>query len=150
MDEPLRLPSNLNRLGAAYGLAWGLIGTRALDFNLFSGDHRGLALALTLSGIPVGIVVTRLLARFIARRPKLLLVAHAALSLLAGSLLFSLGLMFIFIVESACGPGGVDADIFKFPLMIPFFAFLSIWPLLLATLNCWDLRRRVLDAQAGA
>jgi hypothetical protein len=148
MDGAPRLPSNLDRLGASYGLGWGLVSTPAMGFNWHERDHLALAIAATLCGIPVGIIVTRLLARYIAQHPGILLVAHAALSLLAGSFLYSLGLMLIVIVESLCGPGGVDGDVFKFPLMIPFFAFLSTWPLILATLNCWDLRRRIRAANA--
>ena len=60
--ESTRSP-NLNRLGAVYGLLWGVVALVILKGIGFSGKQFMLMTGLYLLGsIPTGILVTRLLA----------------------------------------------------------------------------------------
>lgn len=142
-------PGNLRFIGGLYGLAWGWIATLASGMQ-HDEAGRWYTIALTLSGIPIGMAVTRLISKSMLKRPAINLVAFGALSLFAGTLLFGVATAAITAAFELARGFSPDGDIWKLPLMFTVGGFLAIWPLILATLNCWDLRRRLNKTQATA
>ena len=154
--------SLLNLLGVAYGLCWGLIGTVAVGLGVGippkgSGLDNLLGSPLAESvffvtcvatGVPVGLAVTRVCARWLVRGSawKLLWVAPA--SLLMGTVL--LGLLHATVAETygwlALGKSlsGALSLFVVYPMWYAVGAFfILIVPVPLAFLTCWHLRRMV-------
>lgn len=149
----------LNILGVVYGLCWGFIGTVAVGLvvgipakgsNLEHYLGSPLAevvffVACLLTGIPVGLVVTRLCARWLRDGSAWRLLWVAPLSLVVGTML--LGLLHASIVQVymlASGRPALDylKNFAAFPFWYALGAFLILYvPVPLAFLTCWHLRR---------
>jgi hypothetical protein len=153
--ESTRSP-NLNRLGAVYGLLWGVVALVILKGIGFSGKQFMLMTGLYLLGsIPTGILVTRLLAGRLGRAKGWAAWPYGPLALLLGTLTFAANMLVIHAVydlgqsltwrgllESLQGVRFHDSLIMFW--WYPLYGFISIVPIFLAVLNCWDLRRRMI------
>jgi hypothetical protein len=153
--ESTRSP-NLNRLGAVYGLLWGVVALVILKGIGFSGKQFMLMTGLYLLGsIPTGIMVTRLLAGRLGRAKGWAAWPYGPLALLLGTLTFAASMLVIHAVhdfgqsltwrgllESLQGVRFHDSLIMFW--WYPLYGFISIVPIFLAVLNCWDLRRRMI------
>jgi hypothetical protein len=153
--ENTRSP-NLNRLGAVYGLLWGVVALVILKGIGFSGKQFMLMTGLYLLGsIPTGILVTRLLAGRLGRAKGWAAWPYGPLALLLGTLTFAANMLVIHAVydlgqsltwrgllESLQGVRFHDSLIMFW--WYPLYGFISIVPIFLAVLNCWDLRRRMI------
>jgi len=157
--ENTRSP-NLNRLGAVYGLLWGVVALVILKGIGFSGKQFMLMTGLYLLGsIPTGILVTRLLAGRLGRAKGWAAWPYGPLALLLGTLTFAANMLVIHAVydlgqsltwrgllESLQGVRFHDSLIMFW--WYPLYGFISIVPIFLAVLNCWDLRQRMILASA--
>jgi hypothetical protein len=157
--ESTRSP-NLNRLGAVYGLLWGVVALVILKGIGFSGKQFMLMTGLYLLGsIPTGILVTRLLAGRLGRAKGWAAWPYGPLALLLGTLTFAANMLVIHAVydlgqsltwrgllESLQGVRFHDSLIMFW--WYPLYGFISIVPIFLAVLNCWDLRQRMILASA--
>jgi hypothetical protein len=157
--ESTRSP-NLNRLGAVYGLLWGVVALVILKGIGFSGKQFMLMTGLYLLGsIPTGILVTRLLAGRLGRAKGWAAWPYGPLALLLGTLTFAANMLVIHAVydlgqsltwrgllESLQGVRFHDSLIMFW--WYPLYGFISIVPIFLAVGNCWDLRRRMILASA--
>ena len=153
--ESTRSP-NLNRLGAVYGLLWGVVALVILKGIGFSGKQFMLMTGLYLLGsIPTGILVTRLLAGRLGRAKGWAAWPYGPLALLLGTLTFAANMLVIHAVydfgqsltwrgllESLQGVRFHDSLIMFW--WYPLYGFATIIPIFLAVLNCWDLRRRMI------
>ena len=93
--ESTRSP-NLNRLGAVYGLLWGVVALVILKGIGFSGKQFMLMTGLYLLGsIPTGILVTRLLAGRLGRAKGWTAWPYGPLALLLGTLTFAANMLVI-------------------------------------------------------
>ena len=157
--ENTRSP-NLSRLGAVYGLLWGGVALVILKGIGFSGD-KFLQMAgwYLLGSIPTGILVTRLLAGRLGKTKAWKVWTYGPLALLLGTLIFAACMLVVFagveftrslawrgVLESLQGLRFHDSLILFF--WFPFFGFVTIVPIFLAVLNCWDLRRRMMTASS--
>jgi hypothetical protein len=157
--ENTRSP-NLNRLGAVYGLLWGGVALVILIGIGFSGDK---FLQMTgwylLGSIPTGILVTRLLAGRLGKTEAWKVWTYGPVALLLGTLIFAACMMVVFagvkftqslawrgVIESLQGLRFHDSLIMFW--WYPLYGFATIIPIFLAVLNCWDLRRRMMQASA--
>ena len=157
--ESTRSP-NLNRLGAVYGLLWGVVALVILKGIGFSGKQFMLMTGLYLLGsIPTGILVTRLLAGRLGRAKGWAAWPYGPLALLLGTLTFAASMLVIHAVydfgQSLTWRGVIEslqAVRFHDSLIMfwwyPLYGFISIVPIFLAVGNCWDLRRRMILASA--
>jgi hypothetical protein len=157
--ESTRSP-NLNRLGAVYGLLWGVVALVILKGIGFSGKQFMLMTGLYLLGsIPTGILVTRLLAGRLGRAKGWAAWPYGPLALLLGTLTFAANMLVIHAVydfgQSLTWRGVIEslqAVRFHDSLIMfwwyPLYGFISIVPIFLAVLNCWDLRQRMILASA--
>ena len=157
--ESTRSP-NLNRLGAVYGLLWGVVALVILKGIGFSGKQFMLMTGLYLLGsIPTGILVTRLLAGRLGRAKGWAAWPYGPLALLLGTLTFAANMLVIHAVydlgqsltwrgllESLQGVRFHDSLIMFW--WYPLYGFATIVPIFLAVGNCWDLRRRMMQASA--
>jgi hypothetical protein len=157
--ESTRSP-NLNRLGAVYGLLWGVVALVILKGIGFSGKQFMLMTGLYLLGsIPTGILVTRLLAGRLGRAKGWAAWPYGPLALLLGTLTFAANMLVIHAVydfgqsltwrgllESLQGVRFHDSLIMFW--WYPLYGFISIVPIFLAVLNCWDLRQRMMQASS--
>jgi hypothetical protein len=155
--ENTRSP-NLNRLGAVYGLLWGVVALVILKGIGFSGKQFMLMTGLYLLGsIPTGILVTRLLAGRLGRAKGWAAWPYGPLALLLGTLIFAASMLVIHavydfgqsltwrgVLESLQGVRFHDSLIMFW--WYPLYGFVTVIPIFLAVLNCWDLRRRMLQA----
>jgi hypothetical protein len=153
--ESTRSP-NLNRLGAVYGLLWGVVALVILKGIGFSGKQFMLMTGLYLLGsIPTGIMVTRLLAGRLGRAKGWAAWPYGPLALLLGTLTFAASMLVIHAVhdfgqsltwrgllESLQGVRFHDSLIMFW--WYPLYGFATIVPIFLAVGNCWDLRRRMI------
>jgi len=97
--ENTRSP-NLNRLGAVYGLLWGVVALVILKGIGFSGKQFMLMTGLYLLGsIPTGILVTRLLAGRLGRAKGWAAWPYGPLALLLGTLTFAASMLVIHAVH---------------------------------------------------
>jgi hypothetical protein len=155
--ENTRSP-NLNRLGAVYGLLWGAVALVILKGIGFSGD-KFLQMAgwYLLGSIPTGILVTRLLAGRLGKTKAWKVWTYGPVALLLGTLIFAASMLVIHAVydfgQSLTWRGVVEslqAVRFHDSLIMfwwyPLYGFGTVIPIFLAVLNCWDLRRRILQA----
>jgi hypothetical protein len=157
--ENTRSP-NLNRLGAVYGLLWGAVALAILKAIGFPGDK---FLQMTgwylLGSIPTGILVTRLLAGRLGRAKGWATWPYGPLALLLGTLTFAASMLVIHavygFVQSLTWRGVIEslrAVRFHDSLIMfwwyPLYGFATIVPIFLAVGNCWDLRRRMMQASA--
>ena len=157
--ENLRTP-NLNRLGAVYGLLWGVVALVILKGIGFSWDQ---FLQMTgwylLGSIPTGILVTRLLAGRLGRTKAWKVWTYGPAALLLGTLIFAACMLVVFagyeftrslawrgVLESLQGLRFHDSLIMFW--WYPFYGFATIVPIFLAVGNCWDLRRRMIPVTA--
>jgi hypothetical protein len=157
--ENTRSP-NLNRLGAVYGLLWGVVALVILKGIGFSGKQFMLMTGLYLLGsIPTGILVTRLLAGRLGRAKGWAAWPYGPLALLLGTLTFAASMLVIHAVhdfgQSLTWRGvleSLQAVRFHDSLIMfwwyPLYGFATIVPIFLAVGNCWDLRRRMILASA--
>jgi len=157
--ESTRSP-NLNRLGAVYGLLCGVVALVILKGIGFSGKQFMLMTGLYLLGsIPTGIMVTRLLAVRLGRAKGWAAWPYGPLALLLGTLTFAANMLVIHAVydlgqsltwrgllESLQGVRFHDSLIMFW--WYPLYGFISIVPIFLAVLNCWDLRQRMMQASS--
>ena len=157
--ENTRSP-NLNRLGAVYGLLWGVVALVILKGIGFSGKQFMLMTGLYLLGsIPTGILVTRLLAGRLGRAKGWAAWPYGPLALLLGTLTFAANMLVIHAVydlgqsltwrgllESLQGVRFHDSLIMFW--WYPLYGFATIVPIFLAVGNCWDLRRRMMRASS--
>lgn len=159
--ENTRSP-NLNRLGAVYGLLWGGVALVILKGIGFSGDY---FLQMTgwylLGSIPTGILVTHLLAGRLRKTKTWKVWTYGPVALLLGTLTFAACMLVVFagyelcrdlflkqrgVIESLHGLRFHDSLIMFF--WYPLYGFVTIVPIFLAVLNCWDLRRRMFPSSA--
>jgi len=155
--ENLRTP-NLNRLGAVYGLLWGVAALTIL--KLIGGEYIGWKSCLYLLGsIPTGILVTRLLAGRLGKTKAWKVWTYGPAALLLGTLIFAACMLVVFagveftrslawrgVLESLQGLRFHDSLIMFW--WYPFYGFATIVPIFLAVGNCWDLRRRMIPVTA--
>jgi hypothetical protein len=153
--ENTRSP-NLNRLGAVYGLLWGVVALVILKGIGFSGDQFLQMTGLYLLGsIPTGIVMTHLLAGRLGKTKAWTVWTYGPVALLLGTLTFAASMLVIHAVydfgQSLTWRGVVEslqAVRFHDSLIMfwwyPLYGFATIIPIFLAVLNCWDLRRRMI------
>lgn len=164
MDTPPEKP-NLLLVGALYGLAWGCVALGVI-LLITGGDFRGVLSSISfylLGSIPTGIAVTWLFKALLPRARPWGVVAYGFLALLAGTLIFATCMLVIFsgynffqnlayheynVVESFLKIRTHDSLIMF--IWYPFYAFACIFPIFLAILNCWDLRRRLAVTGAAA
>jgi hypothetical protein len=157
--ENTRSP-NLNRLGAVYGLLWGVVALVILKGIGFSGDQFLQMTGLYLLGsIPTGIVMTHLLAGRLGKTKAWTVWTYGPVALLLGTLTFAASMLVIHAVydfgQSLTWRGVVEslqAVRFHDSLIMfwwyPLYGFATIIPIFLAVLNCWDLRRRMILVSA--
>lgn len=143
----------LTRLGITYGMGWGVAAMLvALCLEGWSIGKLGKVLVTAplwiALGVPAGIAVTHLFARRLRGASWGKLLGLAPLTLLVGTLLF--GLTWVVAAWAlALVTGGLAGWFFSgpglvmFPLTCSFYAFLMVWPIGLAVLNCWHLRGMV-------
>lgn len=144
-----RKPVNLNKLGAIYGALWGVVAMLVLlcidGFSLRKFPRILLSVPLfALLGIPVGIAVTRGFARLLRRASWGGLLRIAPVTLLVGSSLYGLSNTAAVWTSALLMGGRVDwffAKAWAVPLAYSFYAFLFVWPIGLAVLNCWHLQK---------
>ena len=153
--ENTRSP-NLNRLGAVYGLLWGMVALAILKGIGFSGDQ---FLQMTgwylLGSIPTGMLMTRLLAGRLGKTKAWTVWTYGPLALLLGTLTFAACMLVVVagveftrslawrgVLESLQGLRFHDSLIMFW--WYPFYGFATIVPIFLAVGNCWDLRRRMI------
>ncbi len=155
MNHEYTRPPNLNRLGAVYGLLWGGVALVILKSIGFSGDQ---FLQMTgwylLGSVPTGILMTRLLAGRLGKTKAWKVWTYGPAALLLGTLIFAACMLVVFagleftrslawrgVIESLQGLRFHDSLIMFF--WYPFYGFVTVVPIFLAVLNCWDLRRRM-------
>ena len=157
--ENTRSP-DLNRLGAFYGLLWGVVALVILKGIGFSGKQFMLMTGLYLLGsIPTGILMTRLLAGRLGNTKAWTVWTYGPVALLLGTLTFAASMLVIHavydfgqsltwrgVLESLQGVRFHDSLIMFW--WYPLYGFATIIPIFLAVGNCWDLRRRMILASA--
>lgn len=157
--ENTRSP-DLNRLGAFYGLLWGVVALVILKGIGFSGKQFMLMTGLYLLGsIPTGILMTRLLAGRLGNTKAWKVWTYGPVALLLGTLTFAASMLVIHavydfgqsltwrgVLESLQGVRFHDSLIMFW--WYPLYGFATIIPIFLAVGNCWDLRRRMILASA--
>ncbi len=152
--ENTRSP-NLNRLGAVYGLLWGVVALAVL--KSLGGDFFRMTGWYLLGSIPTGILVTRLLAGRLGKTKAWKVWTYGPAALLLGTLIFAACMLVVIagveftrdwrgVLESLRGLRFHDSLILFF--WFPFFGFVTIFPIFLAVGNCWDLRRRMMRASS--
>ena len=152
--ENTRSP-NLNRLGAVYGLLWGVVALAVL--KSLGGDFLRMTGWYLLGSIPTGILVTRLLAGRLGKTKAWKVWTYGPAALLLGTLIFAACMLVVIagveftrdwrgVLESLRGLRFHDSLIMFF--WFPFFGFVTIFPIFLAVGNCWDLRRRMIPVTA--
>ncbi|MEY3392239.1 MAG: hypothetical protein RLZZ322_1088 [Verrucomicrobiota bacterium] len=154
--ENLRTP-NLNRLGAVYGLLWGMVALAVL--KSLGGDFLRMTGWYLLGSIPTGILVTRLLAGRLGKTKAWKVWTYGPAALLLGTLIFAAcmlvvvaGVEFTRDLTWRGVTGALQGLRFHDSLILffwfPFFGFVTIVPIFLAVGNCWDLRRRMMPASS--
>jgi hypothetical protein len=154
--ENLRTP-NLNRLGAVYGLLWGMVALVVL--KSLGGDFLRMTGWYLLGSIPTGILVTRLLAGRLGKTKAWKVWTYGPAALLLGTLIFAACMLVVVagveftrdltwrgVTGALQGLRFHDSLIWCF--WFPFFGFVTIVPIFLAVGNCWDLRRRMMPVTA--
>ena len=156
--ENARSP-NLNRLGAVYGLLWGVVALAVL--KSLGGDFFRMTGWYLLGSIPTGILVTRLLAGRLGKTKAWKVWTFGPAALLLGTLIFAACMLVVFAGYEFCrdlilGQRGVLESLqglrFHDSLIMfwwyPLYGFATIVPVFLAVGNCWDLRRRMIPVTA--
>jgi hypothetical protein len=151
---------NLTLLGAAYGLLWGVVALVILKAIGFSGEQFQQMTGLYLLGsIPTGILMTRLLAGRLGKTKAWVVWPYGLVALLLGTLTFAACMLVVNggyeftqslawrgVLESFQGLRFHDSLIMFW--WYPLYGFVSIVPIFLAVLNCWDVRRRMIPVIA--
>ena len=160
MNHEDTLAAKLNRLGAVYGLLWGAVAIVILK-GIGADGHEFLQTTgwYLLGSIPTGILVTRLLAGRLGKTKAWKVWTYGPLALLLGTLSFAACMLVVIagveftrslawrgVLESLQGLRFHDSLIMFF--WFPYFGFVTIVPIFLAVLNCWDLRRRMMTASS--
>ena len=156
--ESTRTP-NLNRLGAVYGLLWGVVALAVL--KSLGGDFFRMTGWYLLGSIPTGILVTRLLAGRLGRTKAWKVWTYGPAALLLGTLIFAACMLVVFAGYEFCrdliwGQRGVLESLqglrFHDSLIMfwwyPLYGFATVVPIFLAVGNCWALRRRMIPVTA--
>lgn len=151
-----RKPLNLTKLGVIYGALWGMAAVLILlcidGFSLRKLPRILLSVPVfALLGVPVGIAVTRCFAPLLHRASWGGLLRIAPLTLLVGSFLYGLANTAAVWTRALLVGGKVDwffAKAWAVPLVYSFYAFLFVWPIGLAVLNCWHLRAQLVRRAA--
>jgi len=132
-------------LGAIYGALWSLV---AASMLVLMHEPVGRAIEplvyYTPAGILTGIAVTFLLRRRLAAAGTAKTLWSGPLALLLGTLGFAffLGLLCLAADVFAGRTPNLHKSLVLF-FWCPFVAFGALFPIGLAALNCWDLRRRL-------
>lgn len=153
------MKTKLAFIGLGYGLLWGLVALVVMKLCLNAGLRELLQVMPTY--LP-GAALTGMLVTFILKGPlqkarSWAVAPWGLLSLLLGTLLFAAVMLVINAVGewthalSYRGPLEALQSIQLHDSLIMFFwyplyGFGTIVPILLAVLNCWDLRRRMIVA----
>ena len=155
--EDVRAP-NLNRLGAVYGLLWGMVALAVLK-SLGGDFFTRMTGWYLLGGIPTGILVTRLLAGRLGKTKAWKVWTYGPAALLLGTLIFAACMLVVIagveFTQDLAWRGVTGAlrglrfhDSLILFFWFPFFGFATVVPIFLAVGNCWDLRRRMMPAPA--
>ncbi len=147
------------RIGFGYGLLWGLVALAVMKLCLNAGSRELLQVMPTY--LP-GAALTGMLVTFILKEPLQkarcwAVIPWGLLALLLGTLLFAAVMLVI-----NAGYDWAHALSYRGPLeslqsiqlhdslimfvWYPLYGFGTIVPIVLAVLNCWDLRRRMILA----
>lgn len=153
------MKTKLAFIGLGYGLLWGLVALVVMKLCLNAGVRELLQVMPTyLPGAALtGMIVTFILKGPLQKARSWAVAPWGLLSLLLGTLLFAAVMLVINAVGewahalSYRGPLEALQSIQLHDSLIMFFwyplyGFGTIVPILLAVLNCWDLRRRMLQA----
>jgi hypothetical protein len=148
-------------LGAAYGLLWGLVALAVMKLCLNAGQRE--LLQVTATYLP-GAALTGLLVTFMLRTPlqkarSWAVIPWGLLALLLGTLLFAAVMLVINAgyewAQALSYRGPLEAlqsvhlhDSLIMFFWYPLYGFGTVVPIFLAVLNCWDLRRRMIQASA--
>ena len=154
--EDVRAP-NLNRLGAVYGLLWGVVALAVLES--LGGDSFRMTGWYLLGSIPTGILVTRLLAGRLGKTKAWKVWTYGPAALLLGTLIFAACMLVVIagveFTQDLAWRGVTGAlrglrfhDSLILFFWFPFFGFATVVPIFLAVGNCWDLRRRMMPESA--
>lgn len=152
--ENTRSP-NLNRLGAVYGLLWGVVALAVLES--LGGDSFRMTGWYLLGSIPTGILMTRLLAGRLGKTKAWAVWPYGLLALLLGTLTFAACMLVVVAGYEFCQRlawrGVIESlqgfrfhDSLTMFVWFPLYGFVTIIPIFLAVLNCWDLRRRMMPS----
>ncbi len=155
------MKTKLARIGFGYGLLWGFVALAVMKLCLNAGRRELLQVMPTYL---LGASLTGILVSFILRVPlqkarNWAVIPWGLLALLLGTLLFAAVMLVI-----NAGHEWAHALSYRGPLealqsvhlhdslimfaWYPLYGFGTIVPIFLAMLNCWDLRRRMLQASA--
>lgn len=153
------MKTKLARIGFVYGLLWGLVALAVMKLCLNAGPRELLQVMPTylLGASLTGILVTFMLQAPLQKARNWAVIPWGLLALLLGTLLFAAVMLVINV-----GYEWVHALRYRAPLealltiplrdslimfvFFPLYGFGTIVPILLAVLNCWDLRRRMIQA----
>ncbi|MFM9000718.1 MAG: hypothetical protein ACKORB_03720 [Opitutia bacterium] len=149
------------RIGLGYGLAWGLVALTVMKLCLNAGLRELLQVAPVhlLGGALTGLLVTFILSGPLQRARNWAVIPWGLLALLLGTLAFAAVMLVINAgyewVQALSYRGPLEAlqsvhlhDSLIMFFWYPLYGFGTVVPILLAVLNCWDLRRRMIQASA--
>ena len=153
------MKTTLARLGLGYGLLWGLVALAVVNLCLNAGHHELVQVMPTylLGAALTGMLVTFMLCVPLQKARSWAVMPWGLLALLLGTLLFAAVMLVINAVYewalalSYRGPlealQGIQLhDSLSMFVWYPLYGFGTIVPILLAVLNCWDLRRRMIQS----
>lgn len=149
-------------MGFGYGILWGLVALAIMKLCL---NARLLELLQVMPTYLLGAVLTGMLITFMLRVPlqkarSWAVLPWGLLALLLGTLIFAAHMLVINAVYdwalALSYRGPLEAlqviqvhDSLSMFVWYPLYGFGTIVPILLAVLNCWDLRRRMMQAATG-
>ena len=155
-------PPNLYRLGAIYGFLWGCvaIGILAIGMHSVGRELWRATPYYLLSSIPTGILVTKLLGRWLERAKRWMLTPFGMVALFVGTWVFASCMLAVNAVASFTLNLGTQNPFQAFTgirlhdslimfFWYPLYGFGMIFPIFLAVWNCWDLRRRMKQTDAS-
>jgi hypothetical protein len=151
--------TKLARIGFGYGLLWGVVALAVMKLCLNAGRRELLQVMPTYL---LGASLTGILISFILRAPlqkarNWAVIPWGLLALLLGTLLFAAVMLVINVgyewVQALRYRGPLEAfltinlrDSLIMFIFFPLYGFGTVVPIFLAVLNCWDLRRRIIQA----
>ncbi len=147
------------RIGFGYGFLWGLVALAVMKLGLNAGSRELLQVMPTyLPGAALtGMIVTLILKEPLQKARCWAVIPWGLLALLLGTLLFATVMLVINAgyewAHALSYRGPLEAlqsiqlhDSLSMFVWYPLYGFGTIVPILLAVLNCWDLRRRIIQA----